>query len=230
MNSRQTGVVTIILPSNGIIHISCNKIDSVLLIKKKLVQLTGISIDSQILLQSGYVIQNEVIMQDLVTSSRRIVNLTLDIPMIGGASNIAPVIAPDMSSDECFEKRNFGKAPFYRTISKGINIQGVCRNSKCVAFNDLVDIQLRMCNDNHGVCNYAEVMFELPCPACKECISHTEIKNIFFIGCLATIKYKVYDKSSEVQQYEIQAPSDKYLALKDPEKFLKYHYIKFTLK
>ena len=150
--------------------------------------------------------------------------------MGGGASNILPFSAPDMSSDECFEEMEFAKeGPDYRMISKGINFQGFCWNATCIAFNERVDVQLGMCAADHGSCNYAEVMFELPCPACKQNIIPKDITNVFFTKCTVTIKYVIYEESRPME-FEMIAPTHSYVALKDPEKMLKYHFIKFTLK
>ena len=223
-------MITVRLRSNErTIYVPYNRSNSILTIKRKLEQISDILVDNQILLLSGHLIQDNVVMEEVINSNKRVIYMDLDVAVRGGASNIVPLIAPDMTSEECFAKRNFGPAPDYRRISKGINFQGYCRNLECIASDELVDVSLRMCEDNHGVCNYAEIMFELPCPACKELIDHKEIHNIFFLNCITRIKYKVY-QGTKIEEFEIIAPSDQYLALKDPDKFLKYYYIKFTLK
>ena len=164
------------------------------------------------------------------SNSTPIVAICLDIAVSGGVDSIVPLIAPDMSSDECFVERNFTKeGPDYLMISKGINFVAFCRNATCIAFNDIVCIQLEMCKRDHGSCNYAEVMFELPCPACKTEILPSDIKNVVFTKCTVKIKYVIYEESRPME-FEMIAPTDKYVALKDPEKMLKYHFIKFTLK
>ena len=113
-------------------------------------------------------------------------------------------------------------------ISKGINFQGYCSNNDCLAYNKLVNVQLGLCKENNGICIYAEIMFELTCPACNEFIDHKGIRNELFLDCSSRIKLRVL-KAAKVEEFEINAPSDKFVALKEPEKMLKYHYIKFTL-
>ena len=219
-----------LLSNERTVYVPYSRNDSILTIKRKLEQTSDILTENQILFMSGHLIQDNVVMEEVISSNSRVIQMNLDVAVRGGASNIVPLIAPDMTSEECFAKRNFASsAPDYRIISKGINFQGYCRNSECVAFNDLVDVQLGMCQDDHGVCNYAEIVFELPCPACKKLIDHKEITNVFFLNCTTRIKFKVYEGTT-VEEFDITAPSDQYLALKDPKKFLKYYYIKFTLK
>ena len=231
MNNLKSGMIAVKLLSNErTVYVPYSRNDSILTIKRKLEQTSDILTENQILFMSGHLIQDNVVMEEVITSNGRVIHMDLDVAVRGGASNIVPLIAPDMTSEECFAKRNFASsAPDYNVISKGINFRSYCRNSECVAFNKLVDVQLGMCQGNHGVCNYAEIMFELPCPACEELIDHKEITNVFFFNCTTRIKFKVYEGTT-VEEFDITAPSDQFLALKDPKKFLTYYYIKFTLK
>ena len=231
MNNLKSGMITVRLHSNErTVCIPYNRSDSILTIKRKLEQMSDILVENQILFLSGHLIPDNVVMEEVINSNSRVIHMDLDVAVRGGASNFVPLIAPDMTSEECFEKRNFGSSgPDYRTISKGINFGCYCQNKECIAFKDLVLVQLGMCEDNHGICSYEEIMFELPCPACEELLDYKKIHNIFFLNCLTKIKFKIYD-GAKVEEIEINAPSDQYLALKYPEKFLKYHYIKFTLK
>ena len=231
MNNLKSGIITVRLHSNErTVCIPYNRSDSILTVKRKLEQMSDILVENQILFLSGHIIPDSVVMEEVINYNSRVIRMDLDVAIRGGASNMVPLIAPDMTSEECFRKSNFNSsAPDYLTISKGINFGCHCQNKECIAFNKLVAVQLGMCEDNHGVCNYAEIMFELPCPACEELIDHTKIHNIFFLNCITRIKFKIYN-GARVEEIEINAPSDQYLALKDPEKFLKYHYIKFTLK
>ena len=231
MHNLKSDMITVKVHSNErTVYIPYGRSDSILTVKRKLEQMSDILVENQILFLSGHLIPDNVVMEEVINSNSRVIRMDLDVAVRGGASNIVPLIAPDMTSEECFEKRNFATSgPDYRTISKGINLECYCQNIECIAFKDLVDVQLGMCEDNHGVSNYAEIMFELPCPACKELIDHKEIHNILFLNCITKIKFKVYE-GERVEEIEINAPSYQYLALKDPEKFLKYHYIKFTLK
>ena len=153
--------------------------------------------------------------------------MVLDVAVNGGA--MEPLKAPDMTSANCFEEREFGSAPQYRTIAQGINFGGICRNNFCIAFNQLVSIILGMCQESNNVCNYSEVMFELKCPVCDSFISDEDITTVYFMGCTVRIKYKkVID--ARPQEFEIIAPAHNYTTLKNAKEFLRYNYIKFTLK
>ena len=158
--------------------------------------------ESQILSYSGYAMQDDASIEELIEcNGSRIIDMCLDIVVNGGADSIVTLIAPDMCKEECFKVRKFEKAPSCRTISKGINFQGYCRTPTCIALNDTVDIQLGMRNDdnNHGVCNYAEVKFELPCPACNECIKPKDITNVFFMDCFVRIKCRIFEESDTIE-------------------------------
>ena len=217
-----------LLSNERTVYVPYSRNDSILTIKRKVEQTSDILTENQILFMSGHLIQDNVVMEEVINSNSRVIHMNLDVAVRGGHS-IVPLHAPDMTSEESFQESNFySAAPFYNMIYKGINFQGYCHNKDCIAFNKLVNVQLGMCKENNGICIYAEIMFELPCPACKEFIDHERIRNVLFLDCSTRIKLKVY-KESKVGEFEINAPSDKFVALKDPEKILKYHYIKFTL-
>ena len=222
-------MITVRLHSNEtIVYVPYNRSDSILTIKKKLQQISDILVENQILFTSGHLTQDNVVMEEVINSNNRVIHMDLDVAVRGGNS-IVPLYAPDMTSEESFQESNFySSAPFYNMISKGLNFQGYCRNNDCLAFNKLVNVQLGMSKGNNGICIYAEVMFELICPACNEFIDHEGIRNVLFLDCSTRIKFKIF-KGAKVEEFEITASSDKFVALKDPEKILKYHYIKFTL-
>ena len=136
-------MITVRLHSNQrTVYVPYNRSDSILTIKRKLEQISDILVDIQILFLSGHLTQDNVVMEEVINSNNRVIHTDLDVAVRGGASNIVPLIAPDMTSEECSKKRNFGPAPDYRTISKGINFQGYCRNIECTTFNKLVDVRL----------------------------------------------------------------------------------------
>ena len=225
-------ILNVKIPSfdQSTMYLTHNRNSSIESIKEKLEQQTGIPLDSQILSYSGYAIQDNASFEEIIQSNAScIVAMSLDIAVNGGSQNFVPLSAPDMTEDGCFKVRKFGNAPSYRILSKGINFQAYCRTPTCIAYNDRVDIQLGMCADDHGLCNYAEVMFELPCPACETKIIPDNITNVFFTRCTVKIKCRIYEGSC-TEEFEMIAPTDSYLALKDPDKMLKYHFIKFTLK
>ena len=228
------GVIRVKLQSEYSVHIITYKgNDSILTIKDKLKQLTGVPLEKQILSYSiGHLVRDSDLIGVIAEYCGRLINMNLDVAVMGGASNMNPFNAPDMTGKECFEERKCGTpgtAPSYWTLGKGINFVACCRNNNCIANNENVIIPLGMCPNDSGICNYAEVMYELPCPACKVFVNPKDINNVYFYSCTVTIKYRVVNASCAVQ-YEMVAPPDKYLALKDPDKILSYQYIKFTVK
>ena len=50
----------------------------------------------------------------------------------------------------------------------------------------------------------------------KKLIDHKEITNVFFLNCTTRIKFKVYEGTT-IEEFDIIAPSDQYLALKVSE-------------
>ena len=227
------GIIRVKLQSELPVYITYKGNDSILTIKDKLRLQTGVPLEEQILSHSsGHLVQDSDLIGVIADYCGKLINMNLDIGVMGGASNITPFNAPDMTSEECFEEKQFatrGTAPSYRTIGKGINFSACCRNVNCVALNQNVVIPLGMCSGDSGICNYAEVMYELPCPACKTCVRPEDIYNVYFFNCSVGIKCRIANASC-VQKFEMIAPSDKYLTLKDPNKALSYHFIKFTVK
>ena len=135
-----------------------------------------------------------------------------------------------MTSEDCFEVREFALiAPRYRYVCKGITFEGLCLNDFCEAYNRRVLVMLNMCEGSNNVCLYNECMFELMCPACKTQLDPDDITNVLFYDCTVMVKYKIVISSMPVE-YEMVAPTDKYLTLKNAQEMLKYNYIKFTLK
>ena len=227
------GIIRVKLPSELPVYITYKGNESILTIKDKLRVQTGVPLEEQILSHSsGHLVQDSDLTGVIAEYCGKLINMNLDIGVIGGASNITSFNAPDMTSEECFEVRQFGtpgSGPSYRRLGKGINFSACCQNVKCVALNQNVTIQLGMCSGDSGICNYAEVMYELPCPACKACVRPEDICNVYFFNCVVGIKYRVTDAFC-AKQFEMTAPSDKFLALKDPENILSYRFIKFTVK
>ena len=237
MCSQNKCIINVKIPSfdQSTIYLTHNRNSSIESIKEKLEQQTGIPLDSQILSYSGYAIQDNASFEEIIQSNTScIVAMSLDIAVIGGAHSIHPLSAPDMSSDECFEVKSFcttGTSPSYNRISRGINFEAICRTSTCVAHNKKVDIQLGMCMADHGICHYAEAMLDLNCPACNKPIDYKkDITNVSFLNCTVKIRYKILDSTDKPQEYQMCAPADQYLILKDPKTILQYHYIKFSLK
>ena len=214
-------------PNQKSVILYYTKNDSISSIKKNLQLQTGISESSQIISYNGLPL-SDAICVGKIEPYVKILKVTLDIAVKGGAQNLEPFDAPDMTSEACFELQGFSaSAPIYRVISEGINFEGICRKYSCIAYKRKVWVNLGMCEESNKVCNYAEYMFELQCPACEAFIFPNDITNVSFYRCSVKIKFKKI--KSSFTQYEMVAPADNCLCLKNAEEILKYNYIKFTL-
>ena len=233
MNLRNRVLIKITLYSDyqNSIYIPSKRNESISILKKNLEKYSGISLANQILYYNGHPVHDAVCIEELIEPQNGVIlNMNLDMAINGGAHNMEPIKAPDLTSEDCFEKVTFStSAPFYRTITKGVNFEGICRNSKCIAHDELVCVRLNMCKESNNICNYNEYMFELQCPACKSYIETEDIVNVDFLDCIVKVKYKKVVDSRPIE-YEMVAPPDEYLSLKEGQDMLKYNYIKFTLK
>jgi hypothetical protein len=71
----------------------------------------------------------------------------------------------------------------HRRIFQGLNFLGKCTNEKCKAFDRLIVIPQHL-----GEFSIAPQLDCANCPACKAPISHTQIHQLAFFDCLATIQ------------------------------------------
>ena len=209
--------------------LTSNRQDCISDIKQRLEKSTNLSVRYQILYFGCCVIDDDLSIEELIDSGAKMIEMYLDVSLNGGAQCMEPIFAPNMTSENCFEVKEFGDGPFYLSVCKGITFEGICRNKFCVAHNQDVCVVLNMCEESNKVCCYSEYMFELKCPACITPVSPDDITNVIFYNCTVKIKYKIVDSSRPVE-YEMVAPTDKYLTLKNAQEMLKYNFIKFTVK
>ena len=231
MNNQVFIKLTFHFNDQNSIYIASKRNETISILKKNIEKHNGMMLTNQILYYNGHPIPDDFCIEELVEANRGVViNMYLDKAIIGGAQNIEKLTAPDITSEDCFENVAFStSAPFYRTVTKGVNFEGICRNSKCLAHNDLVCVRLNMCKESNNICNYSEYMFELKCPACYTYILPEDIQNVDFLDCTVRVKYKIVE-DSRPKEYEMIASPNEYLTLKQGQDMLKYNYIKFTLK
>ena len=207
-----------------------NRQDCISDIKQRLEKATHLSTRYQVLYFGCHVIEDDLSIEELIGPDAKVFEMCLDVSLNGGAQKMETIIAPKMTSEDCFEVREFALiAPTYRHVCKGITFEGLCLNDFCEAYNRRVLVMLNMCEGSNNVCLYNECMFELICPACKTKLDPDDITNVLFYDCTVMVKYKIVSSSISVE-YEMVAPTDKYLTLKNAQEMLKYNYIKFTLK
>ena len=78
----------------------------------------------------------------------------------------------DISNEKGLVRRNYGKnAPKWNTITKGLNVDGICKNEKCEAYNQEVD-----CPIGIGSFDLVRDADRIKCPKCNNEIDPTNIK------------------------------------------------------
>ena len=94
-------------------------------------------------------------------------------------------------SKNIYEEQYFSeKAPDYRTVSKGINIFGICKGKKCEAYNEEVICPLKK--------KYFDLLKERDDLECPKCGSLIIPKTIGFFSCEYRIKGKKYENNKIV--------------------------------
>lgn len=89
-------------------------------------------------------------------------------------------------------------APAYRRVTSGLNMQGECTNTKCVAIGKTVFIQKGM-----GTFNAGQLKHKSNCPACHEKIPPEKLNNLGFWNCKYEIEGQRADKEDSFSEKEI---------------------------
>ena len=137
--------------------------DTVRKIKEKIKEKDNISNIDMIVLQykSKLLLKNDELLKDLKIRQNSKLAYTLENSIVGGNSSFGLHMA-NIGNKEGLEKRNFGKANKWNEIIKGLNIEGKCNNSNCIAYNHKVD-----CNIGLGDFNLLENICKIKCPMCS---------------------------------------------------------------
>ena len=108
-----------------------------------------------------------------------------------------PMLFSDVSKNKIKELTCSNKAPSYREISKGINIFGICKFKKCLAYQKEVVVRIKK-----QKFDLIEERNDLFCPKCEALIIP---KTVGFYLC----KFKIYGKKLENgQEHEFSNESD----------------------
>lgn len=127
------------------------------------------------------------------------------------------------------------RAPDYRTVDRGLNLEGKCLNPECLSFkeNKLVCIPFEFFRKNEkeqfSEFRISEIACHCTCPACKKPMKSTEIDNCIFWDCVYTIKGMKVGDINEYTEGPIQAPSDKPLSFVKEGNIIKWEYIIITV-
>ena len=104
-------------------------------------------------------------------------NRKKDITYSGGIETV------DISKNKTKEVSRAKSAPSYRYASKGLNIRATCKNNNCIAYNDVVYIQIGYVQ-NWNLFEHLED--KVVCPSCKEMVNP---ENYYFKKWFYKIDY-----------------------------------------
>ena len=105
-------------------------------------------------------------------------------------------------SKQIYDECKVGQeGPHYRAVTKGINICGVCKFERCIAFNEEIVVPL----NNIWRFDLIKKRENLKCPACKGLF---EPKTVAFFLCYYKIKGKNFE-NGKVKNFEFNGKSDR---------------------
>ena len=118
----------------------------------------------------------------------------------------------DISKNKTKEVSPAKSAPSYRYASKGLNIRATCKNNNCIAYNDVVYIQIGYVQ-NWNLFEHLED--KVLCPSCKEMVNP---ENYYFKKCFYKIDYiKNCDGKMKSGSISGSASSDNYKTFDEEE-------------
>ena len=118
----------------------------------------------------------------------------------------------DISKNKTKEVSPGKSGPSYKYASKGLNIRATCKNSSCIAYNEVVYIQIGYVQ-NWNLFEHLED--KVVCPSCKEMVNP---ENYYFWKCFYKIDYiKNCDGKMKRDSISGSASSDKYKTFDEEE-------------
>lgn len=134
-----------------------------------------LNVDGRNLNSLGYLYKQlkDVIKTDSILRLRRVVRLR-------GGGGIETV---DISKNKTKEVSPAKSAPSYRYSTGGLNIRATCKNDNCIAYNEVVYIQIGYVQ-NWNLFEHLED--KVVCPSCKEMVNP---ENYYFWKCFYKIDY-----------------------------------------
>lgn len=118
----------------------------------------------------------------------------------------------DISKNKTKEVSPAKNVPSYRYANKGLNIRATCKNNNCIAYNDVVYIQIGYVQ-NWNLFDHLED--KVVCPSCKEMVNP---ENYYFKKCFYKIDYiKNCDGKMKSGSISGSASSDNYKTFDEEE-------------
>ena len=129
-----------------------------------------------------------------------------DMHYFGGIETV------DISKNKTKEVSPAKNVPSYRYANKGLNIRATCKNNNCIAYNDVVYIQIGYVQ-NWNLFEHLED--KVVCPSCKEMVNP---ENYYFKKCFYKIDYiKNCDGKMKSGSISGSASSDNYKTFDEEE-------------
>ena len=147
------------------------------------------------------------LLKDVIqTDSIVIFNRKKDIAYSGGIETV------DISKNKTKEVSPGKSGLSYRCASKGLNIRATCKNNNCIAYNDVVYIQIGYVQ-NWNLFDHLED--KVVCPSCKEMVNP---ENYYFKKCFYKIDY-IKNSDGKMKRGSISgsASSDNYKTFDEEE-------------
>ena len=147
-----------------------------------------------------------------------------------GGGDVASVTFTDVASEGKFEERQFGKGPMCKTIDRGLNFRGTCRNGSCDACNKIVYVRKGFYLDTNGFCNLSRRMAEMNCPICNKFLEKRDIHGISIYMCTLQIEGRLVGEKSF--EFTVKSSGDCFkraLSLNN-DNDRQYEYLELTVK
>ena len=201
---------------------------TILEVKEMLEFLTQIDPDEMRLLFAGRQLEDNKTLWDyniLTDSTFQMVQ------RVTGGGDIAVLTFTDVTSEQMFKVCKFGKVgPRRKTLGRGLNFRGTCRNRSCDACNKIVYVRKGFYPDTNGLCNLSRRMTEMNCPICNKCLAKRDMCGISIHKCTLRIEGKVVN--GERFDYTVESTGNCYkraLSLNDDDD-RDYDYLELTVK
>lgn len=145
-------------------------------IKQQIKKKEGIDVEKQSLLLYGDKLDDDKEVGDYDIEAEDTIHLMVPLGQgIGGVT---------FSNFKEKNKVSFSdKAPDWRVLNVGLNLEGLCQTKKCKAFGKKVWVQKGI-----GKFNMAKEVVMSPCPMCKKSVKNPEVCGFFY--CKYTIEGK----------------------------------------